>query len=292
MGKASKRKQERREQGNSTNAADNEKKIWELKWFQYSALVVLVLIVLVATVSLANYYAEDNGLPDNNGNGTETGDVDVEDITSELEDLDLDEILEMDADEEEPSDTDEGEKETTQEGESEVMDKPLVTIEMESGGIIKAELEPGVAPNTVKNFIHLIEDGFYDGLIFHRVIPGFMIQGGCPEGTGMGNPGYSIKGEFSSNGHENNLTHKRGILSMARSQNPDSAGSQFFIMHEDSSHLDGEYAAFGRVTEGMDEVDRIVSVPTGANDRPTTEQVIKKVTVETFGIKYEEPEKL
>ncbi len=169
---------------------------------------------------------------------------------------------------------------------------PIVTIEMENGNTIKAELYPEIAPNTVKNFISLIDKGFYDGLIFHRVIPGFMIQGGCPEGTGMGNPGYSIKGEFTSNGFKNELKHEKGVLSMARSRFADSAGSQFFIMVEKSPHLDGDYAAFGCVTEGMDEVGRIVKTKTDYSDRPLEEQAMKKVTVETFGIKYEEPEEV
>lgn len=167
---------------------------------------------------------------------------------------------------------------------------PIVTIEMENGDIIKAELYPDVAPNTVNNFISLIQKGFYDGLIFHRVIPGFMIQGGDPEGTGIGGPGYSIKGEFSSNGFENNLKHEAGVLSMARTMVPDSAGSQFFIMHEDSPHLDGDYAAFGKVTEGMDAVDKIAKTDRDWNDRPRKEQKMVKVTVETFGIDYPEPE--
>lgn len=168
---------------------------------------------------------------------------------------------------------------------------PIVTIEMQNGGIIKAELYPDIAPNTVCNFISLINQGFYNGTIFHRVIPGFMIQGGDPEGTGMGGPDYSIRGEFSANGFKNDLKHTRGVLSMARSQSPNSAGSQFFIMVADASHLDGQYAAFGKVTEGMDVVDAIVATETDASDRPTTEQVMKTVTVETFGETYPEPEK-
>ncbi|MDD3766596.1 MAG: peptidylprolyl isomerase [Eubacteriales bacterium] len=163
---------------------------------------------------------------------------------------------------------------------------------MENGGIIKAELYPKVAPNTVRNFISLINKGFYDGLIFHRVIPGFVIQGGDPNGTGTGGPGYSIKGEFSSNGFKNDLKHSRGVLSMARSAMPDSAGSQFFIMVADSPHLDGQYAAFGKVIEGMAVVDEIVNVETNANDKPLKDQKMKKVTVETFGVTYEEPETL
>lgn len=169
---------------------------------------------------------------------------------------------------------------------------PQITIEMENGGIIKAELYPDVAPNTVRNFLSLVKKGFYDGVIFHRVIPGFMIQGGDPEGSGMGGPGYSIKGEFSGNGFANQLKHDKGVLSMARSARPDSAGSQFFIMVERAPHLDGQYAAFGKVIEGMEEADRIVSVKRDYNDRPREEQRIKKVTAETFGVEYPEPETL
>ena len=169
---------------------------------------------------------------------------------------------------------------------------PIVTIEMENGGVIKAELYPDVAPNSVNNFISLIQKGFYDGLIFHRVIPGFMIQGGCPDGTGMGGPGYSIKGEFVQNGFANDLAHDRGVLSMARAMHPDSAGSQFFIMVEKAPHLDGQYAAFGKVIEGMDVADAIVSVKTDWNDRPREDQRMKKVTVDTFGVEYPEPEKV
>ena len=168
---------------------------------------------------------------------------------------------------------------------------PIVTFEMENGDIIKAELYPEIAPNTVNNFISLIEDKFYDGLIFHRVIKGFMIQGGDPEGTGMGGPGYGIKGEFSSNGFKNDLAHEAGVLSMARSMMPNSAGSQFFIMHKDSPHLDGDYAGFGKVTEGMDVVDKIAETKTDRSDRPKEEQKIKKVTVDTFGKDYPEPER-
>ena len=154
---------------------------------------------------------------------------------------------------------------------------PIVTIEMEDGGVIKAELYPQTAPNTVNNFISLIQKGYYDGLIFHRVIPGFMIQGGCPDGTGMGGPGYSIKGEFTQNRFRNDLTHDRGVLSMARTMAPDSAGSQFFIMHKDAPHLDGQYAAFGKVVAGMDVVDKIASVRTDWNDKPTTPVKMKTV---------------
>ena len=172
------------------------------------------------------------------------------------------------------------------------MQNPIVTIEMENGDIIKAELYPDIAPNSVKNFISLINKGYYDGLIFHRVIAGFMIQGGCPDGTGMGGPGYSIPGEFSQNGFKNELKHTRGVLSMARSMFPDSAGSQFFIMHKNAPHLDGAYAAFGKVTEGMDAVDRIAETRVNMQDRPLNPQVMKKVTVETFGENYGEPEKV
>lgn len=168
---------------------------------------------------------------------------------------------------------------------------PLVTIEMENGNKIMVELYPDVAPNTVNNFVSLIQSGFYDGVIFHRVIPGFMIQGGCPEGTGMGGPGYQIRGEFSSNGFKNDLKHERGVISMARTQVRDSAGSQFFIMVAPAPHLDGQYASFGRVTEGMDEVDRIVSVPTDFADKPKTPQRMAKVTVDTFGVEYPAVEK-
>ncbi len=169
---------------------------------------------------------------------------------------------------------------------------PIVTITMASGKEIKLELYPEYAPNTVNNFRYLINQNFYDGLIFHRVIKGFMLQGGDPEGTGTGGPGYSIKGEFSQNGVNNDLKHDRGVISMARSMRPDSAGSQFFIMHQDSPHLDGQYAAFGKVIEGMDVVDEIANVSTAVQDRPVEEQVMKEVTVKTFGIEYDEPEKI
>jgi peptidyl-prolyl cis-trans isomerase B (cyclophilin B) len=172
------------------------------------------------------------------------------------------------------------------------MSNPIVTIQMKNGGIMKAELYPEIAPITVNNFISLIKKGFYDGVIFHRVIPGFMIQGGDPEGSGMGGPGYSIKGEFKGNGFDNNLKHARGVLSMARSMNPNSAGSQFFIMVEDSPHLDGQYAAFGKITEGLDVADKIVSTKTDFRDRPYEEQIMEKVTVDTQGVEYPEPEKL
>ena len=168
---------------------------------------------------------------------------------------------------------------------------PIITFEMENGDIIKAELYPEIAPNTVNNFISLVSQSFYDGLIFHRVINGFMIQGGDPEGTGMGGPGYGIKGEFAQNGVANDLKHTAGVLSMARSMMPDSAGSQFFIMHKDAPHLDGAYAAFGKVTEGMDVVDKIATVRTDYSDRPMEDQKMKTVTVETFGVAYPEPEK-
>jgi peptidyl-prolyl cis-trans isomerase B (cyclophilin B) len=169
---------------------------------------------------------------------------------------------------------------------------PVVTIELEDGNVIKAELYPDIAPNTVRNFISLIAKGYYDGLIFHRVIPGFMIQGGCPEGSGMGGPGYSIKGEFTQNGFTNNLKHDRGVLSMARSSMPNSAGSQFFIMVKNSPHLDKQYAAFGKVIEGIEEVDKIVGVKRDRSDRPDVPQVMKKVTVDTFGETYGEVETL
>ena len=171
------------------------------------------------------------------------------------------------------------------------MSNPIVTFEMENGGVMKAELFPEIAPNSVNNFISLVKKGFYDGLIFHRVIPGFMIQGGCPQGTGMGGPGYSIKGEFASNGFKNDLVHDRGVLSMARTMAPNSAGSQFFIMVEKAPHLDGDYAAFGKITEGMDVADKIVSVKRDWSDRPREDQRILKATVETFGVEYPEPEK-
>ncbi len=168
---------------------------------------------------------------------------------------------------------------------------PVITIEMKNGDLIKAELYPEIAPNTVNNFINLIQKGYYNGLIFHRVINGFMIQGGCPDGTGMGGPGYSIAGEFAQNGFENELKHTPGVLSMARSMMPDSAGSQFFIMHKTSPHLDGAYAAFGKVTEGLDIVDKIATTNTDYADRPLEDQVMKSVTVDTFGVDYPEPEK-
>ena len=171
------------------------------------------------------------------------------------------------------------------------MSNPIVTFEMENGDVIKAELYPEIAPNTVNNFISLVSKGFYDGLIFHRVIAGFMIQGGDPKGTGVGGPGYSIKGEFTGNRVPNSLRHERGVLSMARTMAPNSAGSQFFIMHEDAPHLDGQYAAFGKVTEGMENVDKIANTRVDYNDRPRTPQRMKKVTVETFGVDYPEPEK-
>ena len=171
------------------------------------------------------------------------------------------------------------------------MANPIVTIEMENGDVMKAELYPEIAPNTVNNFISLIKKGYYDGIGFHRVIAGFMIQGGCPEGTGMGGPGYSIKGEFSSNGFKNDLKHTPGVLSMARTMAPNSAGSQFFIMHHNSPHLDGSYAAFGKVIEGLEVVDKIATTMTDFRDRPMKRQVMKKVTVDTQGVEYDEPTK-
>ena len=170
------------------------------------------------------------------------------------------------------------------------MQNPVITIEMMNGDAIKAELYPAVAPNTVNNFLSLAKKGFYNGLTFHRVIKGFMIQGGCPNGTGTGGPGYHIKGEFSNNGFKNELSHTPGVLSMARAMAPNSAGSQFFIMHETSTYLDGQYAAFGQVIEGMDVVNKIAAVRTDYRDRPMEKQMMKKVTVETFGVEYPEPE--
>ena len=169
------------------------------------------------------------------------------------------------------------------------MANPIVTITMEDGGVMKAELYPEIAPNTVNNFISLVKKGFYDGLIFHRVIPGFMIQCGDPQGTGMGGPGYSIKGEFSLNGFQNDLKHTRGVLSMARAMDPNSAGSQFFIMHVDYPYLDGQYAAFGKVTEGLEVIDKIASVPTDPGDKPLQDQRIKSMTVDLGGVDYPEP---
>ena len=171
------------------------------------------------------------------------------------------------------------------------MKNPVVTFKMENGDVMKAELYPEAAPNTVNNFMSLVQKGYYDGLIFHRVIRGFMIQGGCPDGTGMGGPGYQIKGEFSQNGFKNDLSHDPGVLSMARAMHPDSAGSQFFIMHEKSPHLDGAYAAFGKITEGLDVVNKIAETATDYQDRPLEEQKMNTVTVETFGAEYEEPQK-
>ena len=172
------------------------------------------------------------------------------------------------------------------------MANPIITITMENGDVMKAELYPEIAPNTVNNFISLVKKGFYDGRIFHRVIPGFMIQGGYPDGTGMGGPGYSIKGEFAQNGFTNDLKHTPGVLSMARAMHPDSAGSQFFIMHKTSPHLDGAYAAFGKVTEGLEVVDKIANTPTDFRDRPLEDQVIVSITVDTQGTEYPEPETL
>ena len=171
------------------------------------------------------------------------------------------------------------------------MANPIVTIEMQDGGKITCELYPDIAPQSVYNFISLANAGFYNGLIFHRVIPGFMIQGGCPNGNGMGGPGYCIKGEFEANGFHNDLRHTRGVLSMARAQAPDSAGSQFFIMHKAAPHLDGSYAAFGQIIEGMDVVNAIAETDTDYSDRPLDEQKIESMTVETFGVDYPEPEK-
>lgn len=172
------------------------------------------------------------------------------------------------------------------------MSNPIVTIEMEQGGVIRAELYPEIAPNAVRNFISLVQKGFYNGLIFHRIIPGFMIQGGDPEGTGVGGPGYEIRGEFTDNGFKNDLKHSKGVLSMARTANPDSAGSQFFIMTDDAPHLDNQYASFGKVIEGIEVVDQIVSTPRDWKDRPREKQCMKTVTVDTLGVEYEQPETL
>lgn len=185
--------------------------------------------------------------------------------------------------------TDNEEQESAADYAAEITENPVVTITMENDEKIVVELEPKTAPNTVANFISLVEDGFYDGLIFHRVIPGFMIQGGDPDGTGMGGPDYGIKGEFTSNGFDNTLTHERGVISMARSQDPDSAGSQFFIMTEQATYLDGDYAAFGKVIEGMDAVDQIVEAERGNNDKPLEDQKMKTVEVDTKGFDYPEP---
>ena len=172
------------------------------------------------------------------------------------------------------------------------MPNPIITITMENGDVMKAELYPEIAPNTVNNFLSLVKKGYYDGLIFHRVINGFMIQGGCPDGTGMGGPGYTIRGEFAHNGVKNELKHTEGVLSMARAMHPDSAGSQFFIMHKNSPHLDGEYAAFGKITEGLDIVDKIATCATDWSDRPKKPQRIASITAETFGVEYPEPKTL
>ena len=171
------------------------------------------------------------------------------------------------------------------------MSNPIITITMQNGSVMKGELYPEIAPNTVNNFISLVKKGYYNGLIFHRVIPGFMIQGGCPDGTGMGGPGYSIKGEFTQNGFKNDLKHTKGVLSMARTMAPNSAGSQFFIMHQTSQHLDGAYAAFGKITEGLDVIDAIAGVRTDFRDRPLEDQVIKSMEIDTLGVDYPEPEK-
>ena len=171
------------------------------------------------------------------------------------------------------------------------MSNPIITITMQNGSVMKGELYPEIAPNTVNNFISLVKKGYYNGLIFHRVIPVFMIQGGCPDGTGMGGPGYSIKGEFTQNGFKNDLKHTKGVLSMARTMAPNSAGSQFFIMHQTSPHLDGAYAAFGKITEGLDVIDAIAGVRTDFRDRPLEDQVIKSMEIDTLGVDYPEPEK-
>ena len=171
------------------------------------------------------------------------------------------------------------------------MSNPIITITMQDGSVMKGELYPEIAPNTVNNFIGLIKKGYYNGLTFHRVIPGFMIQGGCPDGTGMGGPGYCIKGEFSQNGFKNDLKHTKGVLSMARTMAPNTAGSQFFIMHQTSPHLDGAYAAFGKITEGLEVIDAIANVPTNYMDKPLKDQVISTMEIDTLGVDYPEPEK-
>jgi len=203
---------------------------------------------------------------------------------------------EEEADDDENDDEDENDEinnDTANEERSNVMgDLPIVTITMEDGGVIKLELYPEIAPNTVNNFIYLANDGFYNGLIFHRVISGFMIQGGCPDGTGGGHPGYSIFGEFSANNFANDLSHTRGVISMARAQPFDSAGAQFFIVHQDSTFLDTLYAPFGKVIEGMDVVDQIAATQTGPGDRPVNQQTIREITVETFGVEFPAPEKI
>jgi len=282
MGKASNRKKQKRAEKERIEQEEINKPqagFFQRREVKYG-LLALVLIVLAISAYLAVYGLGDPGQGEEQAlseNSEEVGEPGVDDSEAEEagESGENGEALEeagAEQDEDSP--------------------RPVVTIEMEHGELIKMELKPEIAPQTVKNFIYLIEDGFYDGLTFHRVIPNFMVQGGCPEGTGQGGPGYNIKGEFSANGHQNDLKHTRGVVSMARSQMPDSAGSQFFIMVEDDPALDGEYAAFGQVIEGMEEVDRIVAVERDDADKPLEGQVMKEVTVETFDEDYEPPEKL
>ncbi len=230
------------------------------------AMTVLMLLSLACSTATANTYTTDGAAAP----GVQTGEQTGEQTT-----------------EQQPAQPAQNETTTTEEG---TMNKPIATITMKDGGVMKLELYPDVAPNTVKNFISLANSGFYDGLTFHRIIAGFMIQGGDPLGNGMGGPDYSIKGEFASNGFENNLNHTRGVISMARAQNPDSAGSQFFIMHVDYPYLDGQYASFGMMTEGFTVLDKIATVQTDRNDKPVNPVVIDTIRVETFGVDYGEPE--
>ena len=231
------------------------------------AMTVLMLLSLACSTATANTYTTDGAAAP----GVQTGEQTGEQTT-----------------EQQPAQPAQNETTTTEEG---TMNNPIATITMKDGGVMKLELYPDVAPNTVKNFISLANSGFYDGLTFHRIIAGFMIQGGDPDGVGTGGPGYSIKGEFTGNGFENNLAHKRGVISMARAQNPDSAGSQFFIMHVDYPYLDGQYAAFGKVIEGMDVVDRIAMTRTTYMDKPVQDQRMVSVTADEQGVSYPEPEK-
>ncbi len=232
------------------------------------AMTVLMLLSLACSTATANTYTTDGAAAP----GVQTGEQTGEQTT-----------------EQQPAQPAQNETTTTEEG---TMNKPIATITMKDGSVMKLELYPDVAPNTVKNFISLANSGFYDGLTFHRIIAGFMIQGGDPLGNGMGGPDYSIKGEFASNGFENNLNHTRGVISMARAMNPDSAGSQFFIMHADAPHLDGSYAAFGMLIEGFTVLDKIAMSKTDRNDAPLEPVVIDTIRVETFGVDYGEPEKI
>ncbi len=233
------------------------------------AMTVLMLLSLACSTATANTYTTDGAAAP----GVQTGEQTGEQTT-----------------EQQPAQPAQNETTTTEEGTT--MKNPIATITMKDGGVMKLELYPDVAPNTVKNFISLANSGFYDGLIFHRVIAGFMIQGGDPNGNGMGGPGYSIKGEFTGNGFTNDLKHSRGVISMARAMDPDSAGSQFFIMHVDYPYLDGQYAAFGMMTEGFTVLDSIATTETDRNDRPLNPVVIDTIRVETFGVEYGEPEKI